>query len=72
MTNPGPLNWTSQGCYTDNVNGRAMAGYAIPQGSVNMTVTRCAQECWTLGYVYAGMEYADECCKQNYEAIEQN
>jgi glucan 1,3-beta-glucosidase len=51
------------GCYTDNNGGRAMKGSSVPGGAKAMTVELCQSTCSGLGYVLAGLEYADECCK---------
>ncbi|KAF7291128.1 hypothetical protein MIND_01256000 [Mycena indigotica] len=53
-------NWTSLGCYSDNVNGVR----ALPNGlgvAVPMTLEACTSACFTAGYPFAGSEFADEC-----------
>ena len=55
--------WKSLGCYTDDNGGRAMKGYPVPGGPQAMTIEICQSTCSGLGYVLAGLEYADECCK---------
>jgi len=52
-------NYKSQGCYTEGVNERALAGSGT--ASVNMTVQSCVNFCQTGGYKYAGIEYSTEC-----------
>ena len=49
--------YTYQGCYTDNNNGRALAGavYRDP----NMTPASCAASC--TGYAWFGLEYSTQC-----------
>jgi len=55
--------WTSLGCYTDNVSGRALSyGLAVPGGPTALTIEICLSGCKALGYIYAGVEYSDECC----------
>ncbi|KAH9172526.1 copper radical oxidase [Lactarius sanguifluus] len=56
-----PAGWTSQGCYSDNVDGgRALTsgGYVDATG---MTVESCVNFCSGQGFIYAGIEYAQEC-----------
>ncbi|KAE9367654.1 glycoside hydrolase family 55 protein [Stipitochalara longipes BDJ] len=53
--------WKSLGCYTDNDGGRALKGYPVPGGPKAMTIELCQSTCLGLGYVLAGVEYADEC-----------
>ncbi|KZT03065.1 copper radical oxidase [Laetiporus sulphureus 93-53] len=57
-----PSNWTSQGCYTDNTASRTLTG-ASYTSTDNMTVESCINFCDSLSttYVYAGVEYAQEC-----------
>jgi glucan 1,3-beta-glucosidase len=56
--------WTSLGCYTDNVRGRALEnGLQVPGGSGAMTVELCEATCKAAGYALAGVEYSGECCK---------
>jgi len=58
----GSSGWTLLGCYTDNVNGRSLPnGVAVPGGAGAMTVELCQSTCKGLGYILAGVEYADEC-----------
>lgn len=55
--------WTALGCYTDNVSGRTLTyGAAVAGGASAMTVELCQSTCQGLGYILAGVEYADECC----------
>ncbi|KAL0946020.1 hypothetical protein HGRIS_012297 [Hohenbuehelia grisea] len=52
-------NWNYQGCYTDNVNTRTLTvPYHIDGGA---TIAACASTCKSHGFVYAGLEFADEC-----------
>ncbi|PWW75224.1 WSC-domain-containing protein [Tuber magnatum] len=52
-------NYKSQGCYTEGVGERALAGSGT--ASSNMTVQSCVSYCQTGGYMYAGIEYSTEC-----------
>jgi hypothetical protein len=55
--------WTSLGCYTDNVSGRALPnGETVPGGSGAMTNEVCQTACAAAGYNFAGTEYGGECC----------
>ena len=56
---PAVGNYKSQGCYTEGVNERALAGSGT--ANVNMTVQLCVSYCQTGGYKYAGIEYSTEC-----------
>lgn len=61
---PSPSGWTYQGCYADNVSGRALpVGTGVPGGAGAMTVEACTTVCRAGNYVLAGLEYAGECCK---------
>lgn len=56
--------WTSSGCFTDNVFGRALPnGVSVPGGSGSMTNEACQTTCLAAGYKVAGTEYGGECCK---------
>jgi hypothetical protein len=46
----------------DNVNGRALTGAAYTD-TVGMTVESCVNFCNGKSLIYAGVEYAQECCK---------
>jgi hypothetical protein len=56
--NPGVDGYTSIGCYTEGTNSRA-----LPNGKtmVNSTVAVCVAACAASNYIYAGLEYAQEC-----------
>lgn len=61
-----PSGWTSQGCYIDNTNGvRALSG-ASYANSTGMSQESCIAFCAQSGYNYAGVEYAQECCKYSF------
>ena len=56
--------WSSSGCFTDNVFGRALPnGVSVPGGSGSMTNGACQTACLVAGYKVAGTEYGGECCK---------
>lgn len=56
--------WSSLGCYTDNVSGRALTNVGIvPGGSGSMTNEACQTACSAAAFSYAGTEYGGECCK---------
>lgn len=58
--------WTSLGCYTDNVSGRALpyaATTATTGGASGMTNEACQAACQAASYTMAGTEYGGECCK---------
>ncbi|WPH02215.1 Hypothetical protein R9X50_00507000 [Acrodontium crateriforme] len=62
VTNPGVGGWSSLGCYSDNVNGRALPnGVGTTGGASSLTIALCTQACNAAGYTYAGAEYAGEC-----------
>jgi len=56
-----PPPWIYQGCYTDG-NPRTLpsASYANTTG---MTVETCIGFCASQYWIYAGTEYAQECCR---------
>jgi hypothetical protein len=57
--------WNFLGCYTDNVSGRALPhGVQVPGGTSALTNEACQSACLAAGYIFAGTEYAGECCKQ--------
>lgn len=56
-----PTTWTYQGCYTEGTNGRTLAS-ASYSNTTGMTEESCIAYCNTLGYLYAGTEYSQECC----------
>ncbi|KAF7342070.1 putative fungistatic metabolite [Mycena venus] len=61
-----PPNWTSYGCVREPNSGRALTGYSFTSSS--MTITSCVAKCDSLGFKYAGAEYANECyCGNSFE-----
>lgn len=52
--------WNFRGCYTDSVAARTL-GHPYPANP--MTVEKCLASCQAAGYILAGVEYAQECCK---------
>lgn len=63
-----PTTWTYQGCYTEIPNARALAS-ASYTNATGMTEESCIAFCDTLGYIYAGTEYSQECCKCHERAM---
>lgn len=62
-TSPTANGWTFLGCYTDSVSARTLLTQAsVPGGAAAMTVEACQTACSGLGFVLAGVEYAQECC----------
>jgi glucan endo-1,3-alpha-glucosidase len=56
--------WASLGCYTDNASTRTLSHYiTVPGGQGATTIEACQSACFALGYSYAGIEYANECCE---------
>lgn len=51
--------WTYQGCFSDGVNGRTLPNQII-LSKTNSPKT-CLSLCASYGYMYAGMEYGEEC-----------
>ncbi|KIM24125.1 hypothetical protein M408DRAFT_76289, partial [Serendipita vermifera MAFF 305830] len=60
---PSAGDWTHKGCYTDQVNNRALAVRQYVDGG--MTVEKCTAKCLSLGYSLSGLEYANECYCSN-------
>ncbi|KAG7087310.1 hypothetical protein E1B28_013287 [Marasmius oreades] len=62
-----PGNWTSQGCYTDNVGGvgKSLTVASFTDGTA-MTIEKCISFCDSKNLIYAGVEYSAECyCDNN-------
>ncbi|KAF8156193.1 hypothetical protein K438DRAFT_2026364 [Mycena galopus ATCC 62051] len=60
-----PGNWSSIGCYTDNVAARTLAGASYTDAA-NMTVENCINFCNTQEFIYAGVEFMQECYCDNF------
>lgn len=77
-----PGNWSSIGCYLydfpslrrvlhsplvrrDNVQGRALTGASYTD-TTDMTVENCISYCGGKDFIYAGLEYYQECYCGNY------
>ncbi|KIM24144.1 hypothetical protein M408DRAFT_331913 [Serendipita vermifera MAFF 305830] len=56
---PSTGDWTLKGCYTDEVNARAISVRQYVDGA--MTVEKCTAKCLSLGYSLSGLEYANPC-----------
>lgn len=62
-TTAAPTGWAYQGCYTDSGDRTLAVGTGVPGGAAAMTVQACTIACRAGNYIYAGLEYAGECCK---------
>ena len=62
-----PGQWTSKGCYTDNVNSRALYSKAYADNA--MTEESCVSFCDSNGFAFAGVEYSTECYCGNVIAV---
>ncbi|KIK65233.1 hypothetical protein GYMLUDRAFT_39597 [Collybiopsis luxurians FD-317 M1] len=60
-----PANWTSQGCYTDNVGARTLNGANFANGT-GMTIEQCINFCGTNNWVLAGVEFGSQCYCDNH------
>jgi hypothetical protein len=50
--------------HSEGTTGRALPNdVTTPGGPAKMTVDLCTSACQAAGYVLAGVEYAQECCK---------
>ncbi|PVF97904.1 WSC-domain-containing protein [Serendipita vermifera] len=55
--------WEYQDCYSDSIDIRTLSPRVWVDGS--MTVEKCVNKCFEGGFMYAGLEYANECCCSN-------
>ncbi|KAF9465644.1 copper radical oxidase [Collybia nuda] len=55
-----PGNWTSKGCYTDNVGVRTLSGATFASGTT-MTTASCIAFCDSKSFIYAGTEFSVHC-----------
>ncbi|KAI0246523.1 copper radical oxidase [Lactifluus subvellereus] len=55
-----PPGWTSLGCYTDDVAARTLTS-AEYTNATDMTVEKCVNFCKDQYFIYAGVEYGEEC-----------
>jgi hypothetical protein len=54
----------------EGITGRALPfGATTVGGAAAMTVDLCLTACQAAGYVLAGTEYSDECCKIAYAPV---
>ena len=54
--------WTYSGCYSDNLNTRALTGINLANlGYNNVTSTGCIEYCGAWGYSIAGTEWSSQC-----------
>ncbi|KAF2691893.1 copper radical oxidase [Lentithecium fluviatile CBS 122367] len=62
FVNPGVNGFRSLGCYSDDVGARTLpVGVATTGGAQALTVALCTSACSAGGYLYAGVEYSEEC-----------
>ncbi|KAG9003868.1 hypothetical protein FRB90_011102 [Tulasnella sp. 427] len=52
--------WTALGCYTDQSSPRTLSGTSYTS-TTSMTYASCQAYCLGKGYIYAGVEYGQEC-----------
>lgn len=52
--------WTSLGCVAEASSGRALTGY-WQQSVGSLTIQSCLNTCSSMGYLYAGLEFGQEC-----------
>ncbi|KAI0033597.1 hypothetical protein K488DRAFT_84794 [Vararia minispora EC-137] len=55
-----PGNWTEVGCYTDNVAARTLTSASFTN-TTGMTVEACVGFCDQQSFIFAGVEFAQEC-----------
>ncbi|WWC92056.1 uncharacterized protein L201_007010 [Kwoniella dendrophila CBS 6074] len=55
-----PDGWSAVGCYNDNTNARALSGYTVVDAA-NNTIAGCTATCASKGFLFAGVEYGQEC-----------
>lgn len=55
-----PGDWSSIGCYTDNTGARTLTGPSSTD-LVNMTVENCIAFCDSQKFIFAGVEFMQEC-----------
>jgi len=55
-----PPGWAAVGCYKEGTTGRALTSASYTD-TKNMTVENCVNFCNGQKYIYAGVEYAQEC-----------
>ncbi|KAF2467278.1 putative glyoxal oxidase precursor [Lindgomyces ingoldianus] len=64
--NPGVNGFRTLGCYSDSVQARTLPiGVQTAGGPGSMTVALCISACAAGNYLYAGLEYAQECYCSN-------
>ncbi|KAF7291129.1 hypothetical protein MIND_01256100 [Mycena indigotica] len=60
-----PGNWSSIGCFTDNTGARTLSGATTTDPS-NMTVENCIAFCDAKAFIFAGLEFHQECYCDNF------
>ena len=69
VTNPGPAGWTSYGCWTDGGTRTLSNSVQVSGGAAAMTVALCTAACKSAGYIFAGVEYGQECEHWPYDRV---
>ncbi|KAJ7229668.1 glyoxal oxidase N-terminus-domain-containing protein [Mycena haematopus] len=60
-----PGNWSSIGCYTDDTAARTLTGSSFTD-TANMTVENCISFCNDQEFIFAGVEFMQECYCDNF------
>jgi hypothetical protein len=60
FVNPGVNGYISRGCYTEATTGRALK---FEKKVEDLTVAKCVKACAESNYLYAGLEYSQEVCR---------
>ncbi|KIM25969.1 hypothetical protein M408DRAFT_202977 [Serendipita vermifera MAFF 305830] len=60
---PSVGDWDLKGCYSDDVTNRALPVRQTIEGG--LTVEKCTDKCFSLGYKFSGVEYGSECYCSN-------
>ncbi|KAL0947951.1 hypothetical protein HGRIS_010580 [Hohenbuehelia grisea] len=60
-----PGNWTSRGCFVDNPGARTLSAKNFVSTD-NMTVENCIAFCDSNSFIFAGVEFAQECYCDNF------
>ncbi|KAK6435340.1 hypothetical protein LTR95_008475 [Oleoguttula sp. CCFEE 5521] len=65
---PSYKSWNLMACYSDSTGSRTLqnsVSLAAHGGAANASIANCMSACQTLGYVYCGAEYYQECYASN-------
>lgn len=58
---PPPGGYKALGCYNDSAGTRTLSNTQYLNTPNGMTIEVCTAACATAGYIFAGVEYGDEC-----------